>query len=185
MCVSFLFQNTGGTPTQVSDIFSETNSSLRNTIAIVIFILTRIRKGRKMQWEQSTGTVDRCFKGCVRNSQPVEVPKSVSYECTPTSRRHSDFNPIDEKGRVSKGAREFLSSGDTRRLNFRFSRIATTTTANSLLSSRIGLSQIFPLDLRDPNRLSDPRPPSLSLFIASCLRSVAVHLNRLLKLTIH
>lgn len=90
-------------------------------------------KGEEGEWEreQSTSSVDRCFKGCVRNSQPVEVPKSVSYECAPTSWRHSDFNSIDVvEGRVSKGAREFLSSGGTRRLNFRFSRIATTA-ANS------------------------------------------------------
>lgn len=120
-----------------------------------------------MIWEQSAGTDDRCFKGCVRNSQPVEVPKSVSCEYAPTSRRHSDFNPIGEKGRVSKGVREFLSSGGTRRLNFRFSRIAIAA-ANSPLTPRTAPSRIFLLDLRDPNRLSDPRhstapyPPSSS-----------------------
>jgi len=122
-----------------------------------------------MQWEQSAGTVDRCFKGCVRNSQPVEVPKSVSYECTPTSRRHSDFNPIDEKGRVFKGAREFLSSDDTRRLNFRFSRIATiTTTANSLFSSPNWPFANFPPRFAWSKSLEWPST-TLSLSLHHCL----------------
>lgn len=59
----------------------------------------------------------------------------VSYEYAPTSRRHSDFNPIVE-GRVSKGAREFLSSGGTRRLNFRFSRIAANSSPSPLVEPR-------------------------------------------------
>lgn len=126
---------------------------------IIISFLTRIKKGREM------GAIRWHCRQTLQRMR-AEFPTCWNLEIRFLRVRPNESTTLGfqsdrrRRERVFKGAREFLSSGGTRRLNFRFSRIATAAT-NSSLSAETAPSRIFPLALRDPNHLSDLRPSTI------------------------